>query len=102
MKDFEDGRWQVRRINSDILLMRCFEILERGGNWSLIYLFVEWGKNLATLQVRAHLHQVSPSTLQQLCGDTSDTVLIEIHGVTPDWVATHFQMAPLFLMRLLL
>ena len=29
--------------------------------------------------VRAHLHQLSVSTLQPLCDDTSDSVLIEIN-----------------------
>ena len=30
--------------------------------------------------VRARLHQVSVSTLQQLCHDASDSTLIEING----------------------
>ena len=33
---------------------------------------------------RARLHQASASTLQQLCIDTSDTVLTEINGDTPE------------------
>ena len=38
----------------------------------------------ATESLGVHLHQVSASTLQQLCDDASDTVLIENNGVTPD------------------
>ena len=34
---------------------------------------------------RAHLHQVSVSTLQQLCDDASDAVFIENNGVTLEW-----------------
>ena len=33
----------------------------------------------------AHFHQASASTLQQLCDDASNTVLIENNGVAPDW-----------------
>ena len=39
------------------------------------------------------------STLRQFCEDASDTVLIENYGVTPDGVATHFPVTPLFSMR---
>ena len=39
---------------------------------------------------RAHLHQVSVSTLQQLCDDTSDAVLIENNGVTSEWGCNPF------------
>ena len=35
--------------------------------------------------VRAHLHQASASTLQQLSDDTCNSVLIENNGVTPEW-----------------
>ena len=35
--------------------------------------------------VRAHLHQASASTLQQLSDDTCNSVLIENSGVTPEW-----------------
>ena len=37
--------------------------------------------------------------LRHLCDDTSDSVLIENNGVTPEWAATHFQVTPLFSMR---
>ena len=40
--------------------------------------------------VRARLHQVSASTLRQLCYEVSNTVLIENNGVTQKWVATQF------------
>ena len=42
------------------------------------------------IHVRAHLHQVSVSMLQELCNDASDTVLIENNGVASEWVATPF------------
>ena len=45
------------------------------------------------------VHQTSASTLQQLCDDASDTVLIENNGVTPEWAATYFLLTPLFSMR---
>ena len=35
---------------------------------------------LVRRRVRARLHQVSVSTLQQLCNDASDSPLIEING----------------------
>ena len=34
---------------------------------------------------RARLHQGSALTLQQLCDDSSNSVLIENNGVTPEW-----------------
>ena len=39
---------------------------------------------------RVCLHQALASTLRQLCGDASDTVLIENNEVTRKWVATPF------------
>ena len=36
------------------------------------------------------LHQVSASMLQQLCDDTSHTVLIENNGVAPEWGCYQF------------
>ena len=38
--------------------------------------------------VRARSHRASESTVQQLCDDASDTVLIENNGVAPKRVAT--------------
>ena len=38
----------------------------------------------------ARLHQASVLILRQLCNDTSDSVLIEINGLTQIWVATPF------------
>ena len=35
-------------------------------------------------RVMAHMHRVSTSTLRQLCHDTSNSVLIEKNGVTPE------------------
>ena len=40
--------------------------------------------------LRARLHQASPSTRSQRCDDASDTALIEINGVSPEWVETPF------------
>ena len=40
----------------------------------------------------ARLHQVSESMLRQLCNDTSDTILIENNGVTPEWGCNQFSM----------
>ena len=40
--------------------------------------------------VRAHLHQASASTLQQLSDDTCNSVLIENNGVTPEWGCSLF------------
>ena len=45
---------------------------------------------------RARLHQALAPTLRYFCNDASDSVLIENNGVTPEWVATHFQVTPLF------
>ena len=45
---------------------------------------------------------MSVSMLRQLCDDTSDTAIVENNGVAPDWVATHFQVTPLFSMRAVL
>ena len=42
-------------------------------------------KHVCTAIVRARLHQASASTLQQLCDDACDSVLIENNGVTPEW-----------------
>ena len=43
---------------------------------------------LSRYELRAHIHQVSASMLQQLCDDATDTVLIENNGVAQKWVAT--------------
>ena len=39
---------------------------------------------------KSHLHEAWASTLQQLCGDASDTVLIENTGVAPKWGCNPF------------
>ena len=39
---------------------------------------------------RPHLHQVSASTLQQLCDGASNTVLIENNVVVPEWGCNPF------------
>ena len=48
------------------------------------------GATTLCCQLRAHLHRVSATTLQEPCDDTSDTfihnVLIESNGVTQKWV----------------
>ena len=46
-----------------------------------------------TLSVRARLHQASASTLQSLCDDTSNSVLIEINEDTWKWVANPFWLS---------
>ena len=51
------------------------------------------------LVVRARLHQASALTLRQLYHDAWDSVLIENNTVTPDGIATHYQVTPLFSMR---
>ena len=43
-----------------------------------------------SVNLRAHLHQTSVSTLQQLCDDASDSVLIENNGVTAEWGCNSF------------
>ena len=43
-----------------------------------------------TLRERVCLHQASASMLQQLCDDTSDTVVIENNGVAPEWDCNPF------------
>ena len=45
---------------------------------------------LAYDTVRAHLHQVSLSMLQQLCDYASSTIPIENNGIAQKWVATPF------------
>ena len=42
------------------------------------------------LNLRARLYQVSASTLQQLCNDASDSVLIDNNGDTQDWSSNIF------------
>ena len=39
---------------------------------------------------RVRLHQASASMLRQLCDDACDSVLIEINGITPEWVCNPF------------
>ena len=40
--------------------------------------------------------------LWELCDDAGNTVLIENNSVTPEWVAIHFLVTPLFLMKAVL
>ena len=51
---------------------------------------VSWTSGL--LYIRARLHQATESALQQLCNETSDTILIENNGVTPDWGCNPFSL----------
>ena len=51
------------------------------------------------LPLRGDLDQALVSTLRQLWDDVSDTVLIENHGVTPDWGCNPFLVTQLFSMR---
>ena len=44
------------------------------------------------IHVRARLHKASVSMQSQCCFDVSDTAVIEINGVAPEWVATPFQI----------
>ena len=45
---------------------------------------------LQMMRFMARLHQASASTLQKLCYDTSNTVVIESNEVAWNWVATQF------------
>ena len=45
---------------------------------------------LEMMRFRARLYQASASTLQKLCYDTSNTVVIESNEVAWNWVATQF------------
>ena len=49
--------------------------------WSTI----NWVWKMTSATVRAHLHQASASTLQQLCDDACNSVVNENNGVTPEW-----------------
>ena len=42
--------------------------------------------------VTAHIHRVSTSTLRQVCHDTSNSVLIEKNGVTPEYGGNPFSI----------
>ena len=46
--------------------------------------------HLPVFSLRARLHQASVSMQCQRCNDASDTALIEINGVTQEWIATPF------------
>ena len=46
------------------------------------------------INLRARLHQASPSTLRQLCDDACDSVVIEINGIAPEWVCNPFSSDP--------
>ena len=52
--------------------------------------------------IRARLLRVSESTLQQLCDDASNPVLIENNSVTQKWVSTHSGVTLFFSMRTVL
>ena len=41
--------------------------------------------------LRARAHQASSSTLRQLCGHTSDPILMENNGVASEWAFACFQ-----------
>ena len=49
-------------------------------------------RTFGPLSFRAHLHQASASTLQQLCNDASESVVN--NGVSWKWVATPFWSDP--------
>ena len=50
---------------------------------------------MSTQTLRVRLHQVSESTLQQLCNNTSNTSLIENNGITPEWGCNTFSSDPI-------
>ena len=61
--------------------------------WRVCQSCEQWGcpcEQTETENIRARLHLASESTLQQLCDDTSNTVLIENNGVTPEWGCNPF------------